>query len=1617
MNRRLVSVCILALAGIAGFSAARTGSNEPTAVSSEWQWHKVERSRGPYTNRTRADNAKARAQEQRKVATAALTCGYLRPCATPFAIPITFEPNMGQFDGRVKFAGRGEGMTLLLTETGIDVAVQHRALRKPRTQMVQIQFGWARSTRERSGRSPEFVWRGEQRIRTISNYFVGNRRAWRTNVPHFDRVIAESRGTERLGMAVYSADRGVEYDLRLAPGENPRKLRLRVSGATSLKLSGGDLLLNAGGRQLRMGKPRIYEQLHGGIRKILRGGYLLEPHGSVRLRVAKHNPRATLVIDPSLSVSYATFLGGAGSETAGNVAIDAGGKVYVSGVTTSATTFPELTAASMGPVLGPSAFYVAKIDPTVSGANSLLYLTFLGGSGTQSGGLIAVDTAGDVALTGTTTSTDFPVTGSSEPTEGLTSGSGNDAVVAEINAAGNELNFSAYFGGSGTLSANGSGGIAFGSVGTVYIASDVQPSAADTSSPDLPVTTSLGSGQPYQSIWDGMGSDGFLAVFAPPAQAGGAPVLTYCTYLGTISAGAVAIGGVAVDSGGDAYIAGSTSNAGNTFPAQNAFQSSYGGGRSDGFVMEIAPQGQGASDLLYATLLGGSGADQILAIALDPPGTLPAGIPPKAYVVGATQSTDFPTRNAYQSALGCVLPEQECPPTNAFLAVIAQDAVSHQTSLAYSSYLGGARSDFAQAVAVATSGSVYVAGQTDSAGFPWHDNLQPFNTGDSTTDADAFLAKFDTTSSGAASLLYSTPLGGTAAPGASASTAASGVATSGLGQVYLTGQTTAADFPTAITSSGTQANGFQQQCTSCQAATPGGDAFLLLISENAAPAPSVYFSAGAVVLGTLPLGGSGVPQAVAVFNGGDPTATLTISRMSFVGPNAGDFTAQVGPGCLDVPIAPAVPGASPACSMEIAFTPSIGGPEQAFLALWDNAPGSPQLLELKGTGGAPHAQVLPAALNFGNQPINTTIWQTATLTNTGTEPLAFKLGSPAAPYQVGSVACPATDNSAVSLQPGNTCTFQIGFTPTVTGTFQGQFTITDNSDSVSTAQQVVTLSGTGVPAEPLAQINPATITFGATVVGATGAPQSVTLQNRGSAALDVGAISITGTNAADFTIARSGTTCPIAGGTVAANEQCTVAVQFAPQSAASSETAVLTFSDNSSTSPQTVALTGTATNPPSLSVSPSNVAFGSQSEGTASAAQLVTITNSGSGAAGISGIVISGSPDFVQSNACPPVLGAGAKCQVSMTFEPAEAAAGGARSAALLVPGGTPSSVALSGIATRSAISLTTSLNFASQLVGTAGAAQPVTITNSSSGAAAGALAFAEISIAGANKADFSISSNQCPGSAGVAPGNSCTVQIVFQPQAAAACGGDPNRSATLQLADNAPGSPQFVPLSGTAADFCLASGNGQPVSTPVQPGQTATFSMEVASAGGFTGAVNLSCSIAPAGAEIGPCAIGTTPASNTPSVQVTPTAAGQFTVSVPTVAPSSGIAFIRPPRLRMPPTLPGNVRTLSVASAWLTCMFWLVSCSWRRNRGGSLPRRPWLIRGIPLAALAVGLALGITACGSAGGGGSDPPSATVLGTPSGTYTITVTASTTSGSNSTSRTAFLTLTVEPPPSN
>ena len=501
-------------------------------------------------------------------------------------LPLTFEPNEGQTDANVNFIGRGMGLTVLLTPEGMTIRIPRSA---DSSASPKVSMRWRESLarshpinrvlRGRSFSSDEtnqreapsscaghrapsrtassqtrFDWRGEQKLPGETNYLLGNDRSkWRTHVPHFAQVGATTT-MPGVDMVVYGNSEGVEYDLRLAPGTDASKLRLDFSGAQKLRLDArGNLLIDVGHNEIRMMRPAIYEETLAHTRTPVAGRYVIEPDNSIGFQVAAHDPNLPLVIDPSLSVAYSTFLGGLGNDVANSVARDSAGNIYVGGTTDSAATFPESGVQAVGPAGSGTDFFIAKINPLLSGPSSLVYLTFLGGSGNESGGLLAVDSTGDVAITGTTTSPDFPVTDSSVPAAGA-----NSVAVSEINPAGNSLLFSTLFGGNGQQSQFTNGGLALGPTGNIFV-------AADTTSTNLPVTAGA-----FQPTLTGNQVDGFLAVFQP----GASPGLIYCTYLGVGANEEMGVGGLAVDAAGNAFVAGYTSNfVGALFPAKNAFQS------------------------------------------------------------------------------------------------------------------------------------------------------------------------------------------------------------------------------------------------------------------------------------------------------------------------------------------------------------------------------------------------------------------------------------------------------------------------------------------------------------------------------------------------------------------------------------------------------------------------------------------------------------------------------------------------------------------------------------------------------------------------------------------------------------------------------------------------------------------------------------------------------------------------------------------------------------------------------------------------------------------------------------------------------------------------------------
>jgi hypothetical protein len=299
-------------------------------------------------------------------------------------------------------------------------------------------------------------------------------------------------------------------------------------------------------------------------------------------------------------------------------------------------------------------------------------------------------------------------------------------------------------------------------------------------------------------------------------------------------------------------------------------------------------------------------------------------------------------------------------------------------------------------------------------------------------------------------------------------------------------------------------------------------------------------------------------------------------------------------------------------------------------------------------------------------------------------------------------------------------------------------------------------------------------------VGSTSASQYVTLTNKGTSALTISSIAVTGTNASSFVFAN---TC---GTSLAAGANCTIHGHFAPTKGGAL-TAAVTITDSAAGSPQTIALTGAGVVPP-VTLSATSLSFGSVTVGSASNSQVVTLTNTGTATLTITSIAVTGAngSSFVFANTCGTSLAAGANCTIHGHFAPAVA---GALTASITITDSattSPQSIALSGTGVEPPVTLsTTKVSFAATKVGTSSSSQSVTMTNTGSAT----LTIASIAVTGADASSF-VFANTCGSS--LAVGANCTIHGHFAPTTTGAL------TAAVTITDSAAGSPQSIALSGT---------------------------------------------------------------------------------------------------------------------------------------------------------------------------------------------------------------------------
>ncbi|MDP9170156.1 MAG: SBBP repeat-containing protein [Acidobacteriota bacterium] len=622
-------------------------------------------------------------------------------------LPFTFVENRGQADPHARYIGTGPDFKAWFGDGG-----------------VVFQQGSATERMDFVGGAPAPVIETADPTGARANYLRGNDPArWKTGLPLFGglRYRGVWPGVE-IRFKADSARTKAEYVLE--PGADISEIRLRFDGRAEIGSDGRLTVSNASG-QFREDKPVLFQEA-GAERKSVPGEFQVFEDGTVGFSAGIYDRSKPLIVDPV--ILFSGYVGGASQTTITSLAVNSFYNIIVAGWTLG-SDFSTSGSAQSRNGGGVDAF-VAGFSPA---GGSMIFCTFLGGSGDDRAFGVTVDASNNTYVTGWTSSANFPVMGALQP---RLSGS-RDAFITKLNAAGSALVFSTYLGGSGVDSGNS---IVLDSTGAVII-------AGDTTSANLPVTaaafqrrlggaqdafvaklTLAGTAVQYLTYYGGSATEHCTAVkvdalnqisfggstysinlpvinAAQPQSGGGqdgfvarlsadTSTLLIGTYLGGSGGSPGAqeqVNGIVIMSDGSIEAVGATSSS--DFPVTaNTFQTKFGGGNTDGFVSRLR---SGAGTLLQSTYFGGSLDDGINAIVSDFDGVL--------YIAGYTTSPDFPISRQLQGAGGSM---------DAFVARMTPNRIL------YGTYLGGNGNDSANAIAIDTRMSVVVAGTTSSPNFP-----------------------------------------------------------------------------------------------------------------------------------------------------------------------------------------------------------------------------------------------------------------------------------------------------------------------------------------------------------------------------------------------------------------------------------------------------------------------------------------------------------------------------------------------------------------------------------------------------------------------------------------------------------------------------------------------------------------------------------------------------------------------------------------------------------------------------------------------------------------------------------------------------------------------------------
>jgi hypothetical protein len=635
--------------------------------------------------------------------------------------PLRFEPTPSGSSGS-RFVARG-------ARFHFEFRPDEAALRAG-SRDVRLHFDGANQHAQISGTELE---------RSTTNLYIGNDPAkWRRGIPNYGRLQVPEL-YPGIDLDYYGNGGELEYDLTVKPGADPWRIRFSLRGDDA---SVKDARLNHQGdlvSELIQKRPVAYQFAADGSRRAVDSRYRKNADGSYGFTLGTYDHARDLVIDPTLIV--AQYFSGSYQDIAMGMGHDSNGLIYIGGQTSS-TDIPLEGTPLQSTEGGGLDLFFAVINPALSPSSQIIYTTYIGGSGDENFGGMTVDSKGNVYITGSTASSDFPLANAAQTALAGTAAE-PDAFALWLTPT-QTLQYSTYFGGSETDIGKA---IAVDPSGKIWI-------AGNTQSTDLPQTTGFqGSLIGTQNM--------FVAGF-DPSQTGGASEI-YAIYIGGTKWDEAF--GVAVAADGTIWLAGGTFSPdiwilGNPV----VYQGQYGGD-GDAYIAHINPS-LGKNALLYASFLGGSGIDEATSLVVDPNGHV--------IVSGYTLSTNFPvSANAFQKTYG--------GNTDAFITVL--DPVG-SSQLVYSTYFGGSGADSAFDLKEDTSGLLYVSGYTESAGLPSTANaLQASYFDDSVA---AFGLKLDPSKAGADGIDYFTYLGNSSLQIAYA------VDFDAKGNMYLAGSTSTA---------------------------------------------------------------------------------------------------------------------------------------------------------------------------------------------------------------------------------------------------------------------------------------------------------------------------------------------------------------------------------------------------------------------------------------------------------------------------------------------------------------------------------------------------------------------------------------------------------------------------------------------------------------------------------------------------------------------------------------------------------------------------------------------------------------------------------------------------------